>query len=708
MARSRIIRPTTRERTGTVNVVTPQDPMRADSVLVEYWRILAAHKWILLVVAILTGMLGYLLSRLQVPVYRAQTTVETIRPGGTLTIRSSWDVPTRSSAWQMRRTIRKRALLAKVSEQVKARNKDKPRWSRPVVPGIWYLQPIDLDVALAIAAASLRVRETDAAGIVEVLCDSPDPRISSEFANDLVQAYVEEDLQQQFAGGASDRAGLSEQLEKLTVQIHRRAAQLKMYAMESVVRSDAKDSISASRLQQLKTELSKVERLHDSRETIYNVASSLLPEALGGLPEGHRLRELEASVTELKAKRARLAQDYLPKHPLMMDVDRRITSLQAKLNKDRADVVARTKVDLQRIATRQAMIEQAYIDQLNEVTEKQGFSTDHQVLQQELEQDLNAYENLLKEAGLNTVISAIKSPKLRVIDAAEAREVPYDPIVLRETGNGTISGVFLTVAYLLVGAQLTHTLRKSGDIARQVGTPELAAIARPERSRASHGLWSRIRGLSAAAVEHEWEEEARRSTGYMECAERILMRHASGSVVALLSPTRAEGKQAATANLGMAIAELGKRVLLVDADMRSQLHDFFGVLSGPVQEVRPNLFLFSLSSASGNGACSRLLRDQVQFSALLRQFRHEFDIVLVEGPPVFLSSSLPLLVPDARILTQYSDSTILVFRSGHTSATDARIAMRYVARDKANVLGAILIDCPRVRPLDEPYEQEAA
>jgi Mrp family chromosome partitioning ATPase/capsular polysaccharide biosynthesis protein len=591
---------------------------------------------------------------------------------------------------------------------------------------------VDLDQTIAAAAATLRVRETDAAGIVEVMCESPDPRISADFANALVEAYVDQDLEEQFVGAATDRKGVAEQLDKLAIQIRQRAAQLKVYALESVVRSDARDSVAAEKLTQLRNEVAKVKRLRDQRETGYAVASSLPQEALGALPEGQKLRQLESNLTELKSQRARLAQDFLPKHPSMVELDRQIGVVQEALAKGRADVVKRTEVEYLAIAQKQNVLEDAYAKQLEDVTQNLGFSAEHQQLRQEFEQDLNAYENLLKDAGLNTVISAIRSPKLRVIDSAIPPLRPREPVALRETGNGAISGLFLTVFYILTSAHFTRTLRRSGDVARLVGTPELAAIPRPEYGRTSRGILNRLSlRKSVPLLENEWVEETRRTNGYLECAERILSRHADGSVVAILSPTRRGGKLAVTANLGIALAELGKRVLLIDADARPGLHEYFGVPQGPalpgvqhvtdvlriasgrpispyLRELRQNLFLFSLPATEESGGGTRLLRSQAHFRSLVEQCRQEFDLILMEAPAVFANGSISLQAPDARIAVREADSAILVLRSGETSALMARQALSQLVRDKANVLGAILVDCPRVSAANDPYTQEAA
>lgn len=691
--------------------------MDNDSALLEYWLILVRRKYAILLITVAAAALGYFLSRLQVPVYRARSTVETIRPGGTLSIETNWDIPTRSSAWQMRRTIRKRALVEKASAQIRARYLGKPMQARPVVEGLLYLTPVPLKDAIAMAAASLRVRETDAAGIVEILCDSSDPRIAADFANFLVQAYVEEDLQQQLDGAQVDKAGLVERLEKLGVEIQARGIRLRQYARESILMSDSKDGVATQRLQQLTAELAKVHRNRGARELSFELASSVDRESLAALPEGSNPRQLESELTELEAQHAKLLQDFLPKHPQVVILEQRMATVQAALEKGRDAVVRRLLNEYKSAEQQEKVIQQAYDGQADLVTMQLRLSADHQVLKQELDQNLDAYENLLKESGLNTVSAAVRSPKLRVVDAAEPVLKPYEPLTVREAGNGAINGFFLVVAYLLIGATLKRTLRKRGDITRLLGARELASIPAATRAPKTGGLLARSRLLLTAArpsFETGWQDDPRRAQGFVECAEQILLQKRTGSVVAVTSPTRDEGKTSVVANLGIALAEMGRRVLLIDADARSpQLHEYFGVSNeqhflGTLHELGaldgtishwikelgvPNLFLIPGNKSSARS--SRLVRDEDLLDRMLDELRDKFDVILIEGPPIFLEgASYPIHLVDSRVLARKVDASIVVFRSGQTTQAEAIPALRHLVCDGGRILGTILIDCP--------------
>jgi len=157
-------------------------------------------------------------------------------------------------------------------------------------------------------------------------------------------------------------------------------------------------------------------------------------------------------------------------------------------------------------------------------------------------------------------------------------------------------------------------------------------------------------------------------------------------------------------NLGIALAEINRRVLLVDADLRRpQLHKVFDLpnswgLSDLLREknslaelplealARPTQIpdLYVLPSGPGTVSISNLLYSP-RLPELLERLRREFDTVLIDTPPM-------LQIADARVLGQFADAAILVLRAGQTSRDAALAAKERFAEDNIPLLGTILND----------------
>jgi succinoglycan biosynthesis transport protein ExoP len=163
-------------------------------------------------------------------------------------------------------------------------------------------------------------------------------------------------------------------------------------------------------------------------------------------------------------------------------------------------------------------------------------------------------------------------------------------------------------------------------------------------------------------------------------------------IIVLSSANPREGKTTVVSNLGIALAQADMRVLLVDGDMRRpRLHHVFGVdnsvglgdvLSGKsslsVRETQiPNLFLLP----SGHNEDSGVLF-KPELRSLLRRVRTEFDMVLIDTPPM-------LWMPDARLFARHADAVILVIAQ-NTARNAAQTACQRLGEDGSALLGTIL------------------
>ena len=163
-----------------------------------------------------------------------------------------------------------------------------------------------------------------------------------------------------------------------------------------------------------------------------------------------------------------------------------------------------------------------------------------------------------------------------------------------------------------------------------------------------------------------------------------------------------EGKSTTAANLGIAMAVTGKKVLVVDADLRDpSQHKFFELDNGKgltslmindelqlinvVQRTMvENLYVLTCGPIPPNPAeilTSRKMRNFV------KKLQEVYDMIILDSPPVIAAS-------DASILASYLDGVVLVVGSGAVAREEARHARDQLQKVKANLLGAVLNKVP--------------
>lgn len=180
---------------------------------------------------------------------------------------------------------------------------------------------------------------------------------------------------------------------------------------------------------------------------------------------------------------------------------------------------------------------------------------------------------------------------------------------------------------------------------------------------------------------------------------QFLLEEESHQILAVTSAHPGEGKTTTIINLSITFAAEGKRVLLIDGDLRrSSIHHVFrlnnelglsSVLSkrNDISEVIQSTSISNLDIIPSGPAPNRpseLLGSQ-ELDELLKQMKNHYDLILIDSPPV-------LVVSDAQIIVSRSDGVIMVVRAGKTRSQDALKVKAYLKHIKANLLGVVLND----------------
>ena len=261
---------------------------------------------------------------------------------------------------------------------------------------------------------------------------------------------------------------------------------------------------------------------------------------------------------------------------------------------------------------------------------------------------------------------------------------------------GLIAGLLLAAGWVMLQEQHRDVVRVPGDAGACLALPELGAIPQA-------GGWTPPAFVSYGFAKGELriqrlalEQRAELSEPFRAIAASILSSGLGGGQARLLVVTSCqpiEGKTTVVSNLGIALAAIGQKVLMIDADMhRPRLHKLFDeanswglsdVLSekNAIDELPldvlakktsvPHLYLLPSGASTDN--IFGLLHSG-RMTRLLPLFREEFDYVLVDAPPC-------LEFADARIMARYAEKLLLVVRANYTDRRTAQTAVERLRLD---------------------------
>jgi polysaccharide biosynthesis transport protein len=206
----------------------------------------------------------------------------------------------------------------------------------------------------------------------------------------------------------------------------------------------------------------------------------------------------------------------------------------------------------------------------------------------------------------------------------------------------------------------------------------------------------------------QWvQDETMMADAYRSAITSILLSRVNGvspRVILVTSPRPKAGKTTTVANLGISLAEIGRRVLLIDGDLRRpRLGKLFGLQfatglsdalidggSGTITldsviRTSPVPGLSVLPGGSEPANISKLLHS-TYLDSLIETARSEYDFVLIDSPPM-------MGMADARLLSRNADGVILISRAGETSPEQLGEARERLADDGTPVIGTILNGC---------------
>jgi polysaccharide biosynthesis transport protein len=331
--------------------------------------------------------------------------------------------------------------------------------------------------------------------------------------------------------------------------------------------------------------------------------------------------------------------------------------------------------------------------------------TSHKMLNLELDANRRFYETMLQRVNDSRIAAAVPESNIRLLGPARAALQPYKPNWPLNLAIGMFAGLILSAGWVMLREQSNLFLRTPGEAGMYLTLPELGAI--PQAANPSL-LWHGPRQSSdvGLAIERAAVDQlSGLSESFRATLASILSsaRHSVNSpILVFTSAQAAEGKTTVVSNLGIGLAEIGSKVLMIDGDTRRpQLHKVFGQanswgLSDVLREKNaiedlPLDVIVKRTSVPGlyllpSGVCVDnifALLWSGRMARLFPRFRQEFDYVLVDAPPC-------LEFADARIMARYADQLLLVVRANYTDRRMAQAAVQRLLLDGNRMMGVIL------------------
>lgn len=654
----------------------------------EYWRVLYRRKWPIILVTALCIAGSYGLTRRQQPVFRARASVEVrnlnedflnarnVSPTSTSSnvYLPEYDIQTQTRFLQSRGVLE--GALGRTDLQQRLAGHDKNA----------------REVALARIGEGLAVRAQPNTRLIEITYDSTDRKLAADAANAILDSAIALSLEKRWAENRQTQEWLDRQMEEVRAKLETSEDKMARYAhQEGLLFTGEKDNVAESRLRQLQDELLKAEGDRVSKQARYESAASAAADSVGEVLDDSALKDYQSALTSLRRQLAELSETFTPENPKVAKVRAQLAVIEAAAQKRRTSILARVHDEYQAARRREGLLASSYAGQVTFMSKQSDKIAQYNILKREVDTARQLYDSMLQRAREADMVTAMRSSNLEIADRALPPERPYKPSLPMNLAFGGMTGLLAASAFFLARERSDHGVREPGEVSQFLNMPELGVIPCGPRG----GLirrWKSHGGANATEMLTAIDDSVRSTLTSILFSEKDGKRP---RVIVVSSAIPGEGKTTVISNLAIGMAQMGRRVLLVDGDTRRpRLHRVFDVdgssglsdvLARKTAPVLADTGIPNLTLLPGgrNGESNLLFTPQL--GELIARLRLEFDTVLVDAPPV-------LLMPDARLLARHADGVILVVRAETSTRSGIRFAERRFAEDGTHIIGTILND----------------
>jgi len=675
-----------------------------------YWRLAIKHRILIIGCFLAALAIGAALTLLMTPIYTANATLQIDREAARV-FNSAEDVSPRESMSQGEEffqtqygLLRSRSLAERVVESLGLASSDQALQNLGIEPpartGTASAQAERRRAAaLAYVQGNLSITPVRGSRLVSVGFDNPDPVVAARVANGFAENFIQANLDRKFQSSAYAREFLEERIAQTKGRLEEAERQLVAYAANQQIinvgepseggvagsSGNSSQSLASNNLIALNGSLAEARAARVAAEERWRSARSAqvmtLPEVLQN-PSIQRLGEQRA---QLEAEYQQKSSIYQADYPEMVRLRGQITEIDGQIQSLASNIKASIQSQYV-VAANQERSLQAQVNGLKgDVLDLRDRSIQYNILQRELDTTRTLYEGLLQRYKEVGVTGNVTANNISIVDLATPPAGPSKPNMIINLALAAIFGLGLGVVAALVLEALDETLATPDDVEKKLGVPVLGVVPLLDKGQTTSAALADIRsGFSEA---------------YYSLRTALQFSTPDGAPASLLvsSARPAEGKSTTAYAVALNLARVGKRVLLIDGDLRNpSMHRVVGVenergmsnllsgssdLASVVQRTRQdNLFFIPCGPLPPNPA-------ELWGGDRLRQFlaeaRNNFDHVVVDGPPVLGFADSPLLAASV-------GGVLFVLESRGTRRGQARGALRRLKMGRARLLGAVL------------------
>ncbi|WP_295531482.1 polysaccharide biosynthesis tyrosine autokinase [Novosphingobium sp. Chol11] len=535
--------------------------------------------------------------------------------------------------------------------------------------------------------------------IVTVGFTSTVPALAARIANTWADEYIQANLQRRYDSSAYAREFISGQLNDARAKLELSERELNAYARQAgLIRthdagnnqnrdSGSGSSITTASLLQLNVQANQAQAARITAEERWRSMSSgpLLssPEVLANSAISNLLAQRSVSSADLERERARHLEDY----PSVVQLKAQLASIDAQVQSVARNIRASVKQAYDSAKDAEQALNQQVLSLKSSSLAEQDRLVQYNLLAREADTNRTVHDGLLQRYKELNASAGISSSNIAIIDRAESPTKPSSPDLVKNLAIALFAGTALAGIIVFLRNQLDDAVRIPEDIDAKLNMPLLGVIPLAK----------------AADIDTMMKDpKSAVSEAYNSLRSSLLYSSANGLPKTLLitSSLPAEGKSTTSLALAAGFARLGRKVVLLDVDLRRPaIHRLLGApgfdngygmsslltSQGSIDEaLKPTEHenLTVITAGPVPPSPTELLSSG-RVEQILEELSGRFDVVILDSPPV-------LGLADAPLMAALVEGVILVVKSDRSRRGSLKSSLRRLRSMHTNILGGVL------------------
>ena len=657
-------------------------------------RILHHWRWLVLG-ALGIGLAGaIMITLLTKPVYRASVTLEANPPAVAVSDEQSRQQDMQASnnydfiATQVG-LLSSRAVAERTAQELNLAN-------NPDIVSPDADASVRLQAATGAVQGGLKVTAPEQGQLIKFSYDSTSPQLAALVANGVADSFINTSLQRRYEASAYARNFLERQINKTRGDLEKSERAVVAYAQQqgiittSGVGADGQptsgnsdtNSLQGESLVQLNQALGAATARRVAAEGAYRQALATGPTT-----------EENNSVLPLRQELAKLQADYQQKREFMKPEHPEMLSLQSQIDELRRQIASQTSTassgrvngllaDYRAALSAEQSLQAKVAGLKGDVLNLRGRSIQYTILQREVDTNRSLYDALLQRYKQIGVAGGVGMAPVSIVDRAQAPTFPFKPNLflnlLFGLGLGLIAGVASAVGLEFVN----DTIKNREDVRKKLSMSCLGTVP---KTSAKDGFVDDLKNPTSVVSE---------AYSAIVAALRFSTEEGTPKVLLVTSTRSGEGKSSSALAIAQNFARRGRRVLLIDSDLRKPAfkaaNDRIGlsklltaddrVQDHIVETQHQNLWLLPSGPLPPNPAD---LLSTGRIRKIIGEAKEGFDLVIIDGPPT-------LGLADAPLLAAAAGSALFVIESGKTRTRAAIEALNRLEATGTKIVGATL------------------